>query len=81
MQTETGFKNADLMLVDLADFTSISKFVAELEARVDRLDLLVLNAGLVPNGPKRTETTDGWESSYVEFPGTSYFDRSAECLS
>ncbi|KAL1728161.1 hypothetical protein EV714DRAFT_215752 [Schizophyllum commune] len=62
LQKETGLKNSELMLVDLADFSSTTHFATELEARVDRLDLLVLNAGVTTqNGSKRTETVDGWE--------------------
>ncbi|KAI5892399.1 NAD(P)-binding protein [Schizophyllum commune H4-8] len=62
LQKETGSKNSELMLVDLADFSSTMQFAAELEARVDRLDLLVLNAGVTAqNGSKRTATVDGWE--------------------
>ncbi|KAL1683389.1 hypothetical protein EV122DRAFT_201666 [Schizophyllum commune] len=62
LQKETGLKNSELMLVDLADFSSTTQFAAELEARVDRLDLLVLNAGVTAqNGSKRTETVNGWE--------------------
>ena len=54
-------KNSELMLVDLADFSSTTRFAAELEARVDRLDLLVLNAGVTAqDGSKRTETVNGW---------------------
>ncbi|KAL1744190.1 hypothetical protein HDZ31DRAFT_82855 [Schizophyllum fasciatum] len=60
IQKETGLKNTELMLVDLADFSSTTKFAADLEAQLDRLDLLVLNAGIVP-GPKRQSTVDGWE--------------------
>ncbi|KAL1688646.1 hypothetical protein GGG16DRAFT_115763 [Schizophyllum commune] len=62
LQKETGLKNSELMLVDLADFCSTTHFAAELEARVDRLDLLVLNAGVTAqDGSKRTETVNGWE--------------------
>ncbi|KAL1715272.1 hypothetical protein EV715DRAFT_275984 [Schizophyllum commune] len=63
VQKETGLKNTELMLVDLADLASTAKFAADLEAKVDRLDLLVLNAGLVSNGPKRQATVDEWEQA------------------
>ncbi|KAL1730027.1 hypothetical protein EV714DRAFT_211911 [Schizophyllum commune] len=60
-QQETGLKNTELMLVDLADFSSIKNFVAELQARVERLDLLVLNAGVAYMRSNRVATNDGWE--------------------
>ncbi|KAL1744202.1 hypothetical protein HDZ31DRAFT_39222 [Schizophyllum fasciatum] len=72
VQLETGCHNTELMLVDFADLNSTTKFAAELEARVDRLDLLVLNAGKAPDGTKRQETVDGWESTIqVNFMASS----------
>ena len=53
----------ELMLVDLAEFSTVTKFVAELEARIDRLDYLVLNAGIVPGSKTRETTVDGWEQT------------------
>ena len=62
-QKETGLKTLELMLVDLAEFSTVTKFVAELEARIDRLDYLVLNAGIVPGSKTRETTVDGWEQT------------------
>ncbi|KAL1696864.1 hypothetical protein GGG16DRAFT_120509 [Schizophyllum commune] len=62
-QKETGLKTLELMLVDLAEFSTVTKFAAELEARVDRLDYLVLNAGIVPGSKTRETTVDGWEQT------------------
>ena len=53
------------MLVDLADFSSIKNFVDELQARVERLDILVLNAGVAYMRSNRVATKDGWEEMYV----------------
>ena len=47
------------MLVDLADFSSIKNFVDELQARVERLDILVLNAGVAYMRSNRVATKDG----------------------
>ncbi|KAI5828740.1 NAD(P)-binding protein [Schizophyllum commune Tattone D] len=60
-QKETGLNNTELMLVDLADFSSIKNFVAELQSRVERLDILVLNAGVAYMRSNRVATKDGWE--------------------
>ena len=53
----------ELMLVDLADFSTVTKFVTELEARIDRLDYLILNAGIVPGSKTRETTVNGWEQT------------------
>ncbi|KAL1742110.1 hypothetical protein HDZ31DRAFT_43983 [Schizophyllum fasciatum] len=63
VQQETGLKNTELMLVDLADFSSTRQFAADLEARLEHLDILVLNAGMLPTSTKREATVDGWEAS------------------
>ncbi|KAL1694372.1 hypothetical protein GGG16DRAFT_47464 [Schizophyllum commune] len=62
-QKETGRKNTELMLVDLASFDSTKKFAAEVEAHVKRLDILVLNAGVSYMRTNRVATNDGWEET------------------
>jgi NAD(P)-dependent dehydrogenase (short-subunit alcohol dehydrogenase family) len=44
---------------DVSDLASVRAFAAELSGSVDRLDVLVHNAGPMP--PERTETVDGHE--------------------
>jgi NAD(P)-dependent dehydrogenase (short-subunit alcohol dehydrogenase family) len=52
----------ELMALDLADLDSVRAFATELLTRHDRLDVLVLNAGLVLR--HRTETADGFETTF-----------------
>ena len=58
LQTETGFKNAELRLVDLSEFSSVISFSDDLR-REKRLDILVMNAGV--GAVVRKVTEDGWE--------------------
>lgn len=58
----TGNDGVDVMPLDLASFRSIRSFASDLLARVDRLDVLVNNAGLILR--RRTETDDGFESTF-----------------
>ena len=48
---------------DVADLTSVRAFAAELSGAVERVDVLVHNAGTMP--PERSETADGHELSYA----------------
>lgn len=67
----TGSTNVECWTVDLADFKSVSAFADRFEKEGGgRLDLLLLNAGVVQN--ELVRTVDGWESTYVDFPFTLY---------
>ncbi|KAF8875462.1 short-chain dehydrogenase [Mucidula mucida] len=57
--SETGF-TAELWLVDLASFASVSAFADTFDNDGGRLDLLVMNAGLM--SPSYSATVDGWEA-------------------
>ncbi len=48
-----------LELCDVSDLSSVRAFAADLAGRVDRLDVLVHNAGVLP--PRRQESVDGHE--------------------
>ncbi len=58
----SGSTDVEVMHLDLADFRSIRSFAGELLERVDHLDVLVDNAGLVLR--RRTETEDGFEATF-----------------
>lgn len=52
----------DVWEVDLTDFESVKRFASRCERELDRLDILLENAGLVT---KWLLTTDGWETMQV----------------
>jgi NAD(P)-dependent dehydrogenase (short-subunit alcohol dehydrogenase family) len=52
----------EVLPLDLASLASIRSFATAYRNRFDRLDVLVLNAGLVMQ--TRTETTDGFETTF-----------------
>ncbi|WP_235945685.1 SDR family oxidoreductase [Saccharibacillus alkalitolerans] len=54
-----GSGSAELVLCDLADLSSIRRFAGDVHGRIDTLDVLINNAGVV--SPKRQETKDGFE--------------------
>jgi hypothetical protein len=58
----TGF-TAELIIVDLSDFASISAFATSFQKTYSRLDVLVCNAGIVAEAYETTK--DGWESRWV----------------
>ncbi|KAK0497300.1 hypothetical protein EDD18DRAFT_1309114 [Armillaria luteobubalina] len=62
LKDETDYQKAELWLVDLSRFSSVTAFANKFEADGGRLDILVLNAGVIPDWEYRT-TADGWESS------------------
>jgi NAD(P)-dependent dehydrogenase (short-subunit alcohol dehydrogenase family) len=62
VRERTGSDRVELLALDLADLASVRAFATELLARHDRLDVLVDNAGLVM--AKRTETADGFETTF-----------------
>lgn len=55
-------KQIDCLSLDLASFSSIERFAKEFLGRYPRLDVLVLNAGLVVD--QRSETEEGFETTF-----------------
>lgn len=51
---------AEVVPLDLADLSSVARAAEDVTARVDRLDVLLLNAGVMMP-PERRETVDGFE--------------------
>ncbi|KAK0203032.1 hypothetical protein DFS33DRAFT_950306 [Desarmillaria ectypa] len=62
LKNETGYQKDELWLVDLSRFSSVTAFANKSEADGGRLDILILNAGVIPNKEYHT-TVDRWESS------------------
>ncbi|KAJ6526936.1 hypothetical protein DFH09DRAFT_1414619 [Mycena vulgaris] len=63
LKADTGYKNAELWLVDLADFASVKQFADKFEKDGGRLNIFVENAGV--NSDKYEATKDGYEDSLV----------------
>ncbi|KAG7444369.1 uncharacterized protein BT62DRAFT_921191 [Guyanagaster necrorhizus] len=61
-RNDTGYQKAELWLVDLSRFSSVTAFANKFEADGGHLDIHVLNAGIAPDKIYRP-TSDGWESS------------------
>ncbi len=62
VRARSGSSNVELLALDLADLGSVQDFATQMLERYDRLDVLVDNAGLVMS--KRTETADGFETTF-----------------
>jgi NAD(P)-dependent dehydrogenase (short-subunit alcohol dehydrogenase family) len=62
IRARSGSDRVEMMDLDLADFTSIRRFAEAFLDGHQRLDVLVNNAGLVQTS--RTETTDGFETTF-----------------
>jgi retinol dehydrogenase-14 len=60
---QTGNSSVELLVADLSAQQSIRQLVRDFEARHDRLDVLVNNAGMT--GATRTETVDGLETVFA----------------
>jgi len=61
IQKETGSNSCELWQVDLADFASVKSFAEKFERECPRLDILVMNAGIVAS--KYETSVAGWEST------------------
>ena len=57
-----GSSTVEVLPLDLASFASIRRFAADLQGRVDRIDVLVANAGLILR--RRELTADGFEATF-----------------
>jgi len=62
VRQRSGNLTTELMILDLASFTSINKFAREFTATNNQLDVLVNNAGLVLS--KRALTAEGFEMTF-----------------
>jgi NAD(P)-dependent dehydrogenase (short-subunit alcohol dehydrogenase family) len=62
VRARSGSDRVELMALDLADLASVRAFATGLLAAQDRLDVLVLNAGLMLR--RRSQTTDGFETTF-----------------
>ena len=58
--------NVVVLELDLADLESVNKCAAELKRATDRLDILILNAGVSSTPYQKTQ--QGYEYQYVVFP-------------
>ncbi|KXN88992.1 WW domain-containing oxidoreductase [Leucoagaricus sp. SymC.cos] len=58
----TSYSQAELWLVDLADFLSVRNFIDRALKELERLDILLLNAAIAPAG-RYNLTKDGWEET------------------
>jgi NAD(P)-dependent dehydrogenase (short-subunit alcohol dehydrogenase family) len=63
VQAKTGNRDVELMVADLSSQQSIRHLVREFEARHDRLNVLINNAGV--SLPKRVETADSLETVFA----------------
>ncbi|KAJ7760692.1 hypothetical protein DFH07DRAFT_816410, partial [Mycena maculata] len=61
LKADTGYKNAELWIIDLADFDSVRRFADKFDKEGGRLDILVENAAVAKVTYEPTK--DGWESS------------------
>lgn len=57
----TGFRNIEVWSLDLASFDSVKKFAKRIASDLDRLDILLENAGL--SNESWEETADGYEAT------------------
>jgi len=70
VKQETGYTKSELWLVDLSKFSSILEFAEKFDRDGGRLDLLVMNAGIIM--PQYEATPDNWEYTLqVNHIGTS----------
>ena len=60
IKTESKNENVELELLDLASLKSIKEFSQRILKKLDRLDILINNAGLI-GGETRVVTEDGFE--------------------
>ncbi|KAG7440360.1 NAD(P)-binding protein [Guyanagaster necrorhizus] len=60
IQEDTGYTKAELWIIDLANFGSVVAFADRAERELDRLDILVENAGIAT---RNYEQVDGWEKT------------------
>ena len=64
LSEDTGYKTAELWILDLADFASVKSFADRFDKEGGRLDILVENAAVIPAKTLQL-TSDGWEPRSV----------------
>jgi NAD(P)-dependent dehydrogenase (short-subunit alcohol dehydrogenase family) len=62
LQAETGYKKAELWMIDLSEFASVKAFATHFEQDGGRLDILVMNAGISLRRGYES-SVEGWEST------------------
>ncbi|KAK0200185.1 hypothetical protein DFS33DRAFT_1359473 [Desarmillaria ectypa] len=60
IQNDTGYSKAELWIIDLANFNSVVAFADKAERELDRLDILIENAGIAT---QYYEQVEGWEKT------------------
>ncbi|KAG7440371.1 NAD(P)-binding protein [Guyanagaster necrorhizus] len=60
IQSATGYTKAELWIIDLANFNSVISFADRAERELDRLDILIENAGMMTY---EYEQVEGWEKT------------------
>ncbi|PBK94492.1 short-chain dehydrogenase [Armillaria gallica] len=60
IENDTGYSKAELWIIDLANFNSVVAFADRAEQELDRLDILVENAGVAA---WEYEQVEGWEKT------------------
>jgi retinol dehydrogenase-12 len=60
LKTETGYKSAELWIIDLARISSVVDFAERFEKDGGRIDILLLNAAILPFAGQQL-TVDGYE--------------------
>ena len=60
LKAETGYKSAELWIIDLARISSVVKFAERFEKEGSRIDILLLNAGITAAAGQQL-TVDGYE--------------------
>ncbi|KAK0215222.1 hypothetical protein EDD85DRAFT_1030002 [Armillaria nabsnona] len=60
IQADTGYSKAELWIIDLANFNSVVAFADRADQELDRLDILIENAGIAT---WEYEQAEGWEKT------------------
>ncbi|KAK0443701.1 uncharacterized protein EV420DRAFT_1576207 [Desarmillaria tabescens] len=60
IQADTGYSKAELWIIDLANFNSVVAFADRADRELERLDILIENAGIAP---REYEQVEGWEKT------------------
>ncbi|KAK0443693.1 uncharacterized protein EV420DRAFT_1649158 [Desarmillaria tabescens] len=60
IQADTGYSKAELWIIDLANFNSVISFADRADQELERLDILIENAGI---GTCYYEQVEGWEKT------------------
>ncbi|KAK0224414.1 hypothetical protein EDD85DRAFT_241407 [Armillaria nabsnona] len=62
IQADTGYSKAELWIIDVANFNSVVAFADRAEQELDRLDILIENAGILT---WEYEQVEGWEKTIL----------------